>query len=530
MSFLNTTYSATVAARLTQKGRNAIASGNFNVSYFAVGDSEYNYNGPSTQTILEPFDKDINVKYPFWYTTGSTFFGVPINSQITSVCRNVMTDTGWTSNVVWEKNPIGYTGITGYSGFTNSKYLGTKSFFGYSSSSGQTSNTGTTITNTIGNKVIISPEEQKAIAILHYSGGTDVNSFFKYDDYISTYTGVTSPNTKTDKQYFSVTIPDLKYHRSTGTTFYMTTGSSKTIVSNLNSRLTIDYMDLVDSTGNTANVVGKIFQNHKLVVIDDEEIVASLDPASNRTHTLPAPFVSTLVTNNDPITALTTGTTIWITYMLSGDTSSNTLPCNYHMKVAGSSNSEAITVQFSGNSFNYLNNGYTATKFYILYTLTNNQIIYNTDGSLKSNTSTPPLSTAQWNKMDYSTSPINLGINLSGLTLGPTFTIYNTNYTGATQYTSSITTFPNTSGTTFGTVNLVRSSDIEEMNFDLNLPNGTFGDASLNASQNPTYTSGYPYMTEVALLNNNKETLVMGKLASPIRRTGAQIVSVKIDF
>ena len=44
----------------------------------------------------------------------------------------------------------------------------------------------------------------------------------------------------------------------------MTTGSSKTIVSNLNSRLTIDYMDLVDSTGNTANVVGKIFQNHKL--------------------------------------------------------------------------------------------------------------------------------------------------------------------------------------------------------------------------------------------------------------------------
>jgi hypothetical protein len=68
------------------------------------------------------------------------------------------------------------------------------------------------------------------------------------------------------------------------------------------------------------------------------------------------------------------------------------------------------------------------------------------------------------------------------------------------------------------------------MVFNLNLPNGTFGDALLNASQNPTYTSGYPYITEVALLNNNKETLVMGKLASPIRRTGAQIVSVKLDF
>ena len=504
MSFLNTTYSATVAARLTQKGRNAIASGNFNVSYFAVGDSEYNYNGPSTQTILEPFDKDINVKYPFWYTSGNTFFGVPINSQITSVCRNVMTaDTGWTSNVVWEKNPIGYTGTTGYSGFTNSKYLSTKSFFGYSSSSGQTSNTGTTITNTIGNKVIISPEEQKAIAILHYSGGTDVNSFFKYDDYISTYTGVTSPNTtNTDKQYFSVTIPNLKYHRNTGTTFYMTTGSSKTIVSNLNGRLTIDYMDLVDSTGNTANVVGKIFQNHKLIVIDDEEIVVALDQASSRSYTLPAPFVNTLVSNSDPITGLTTGQTLWITYTL--DTTK--LPCNYFMKVTGSSNNEVVTVQFSGSSFNYLNNGYTASQFKILYQFTSS-------GTLPTNTS--------WRIIDL------LGelSSVDDLKTGHTFTLNQTKLNTYSTYSNILTTFPNTSGTTFGTVNLVRASDIEEMNFDLNLPNGIF-----EKSQNPTYTTGNPYMTEVALLNNNKETLVMGKLAAPIQRAGSQIVSVKIDF
>lgn len=507
MSFLNTTYSATVAARLTQKGRNAIASGNFNVSYFAVGDSEYNYNRPSTQTILEPFDKDINVKYPFWYTSGNTFFGVPINSQITSVCRNVMTDTGWTSNVVWEKNPIGYTGTTGYSGFTNSKYLGTKSFFGYSSSSGQTSNTGTTITNTIGNKVIISPEEQKAIAILHYSGGTDVNSFFKYDDYISTYTGVTSPNTtNTDKQYFSVTIPNLKYHRNTGTTFYMTTGSSKTIVSNLNSRLTIDYMDLVDSTGNTANVVGKIFQNHKLIVIDDEEIVVALDQASSRSYTLPAPFVNTLVSNSDPITGLTTGQTLWITYTL--DTTK--LPCNYFMKVTGSSNNEVVTVQFSGSSFNYLNNGYTASQFKILYQFTSS-------GTLPTNTS--------WKIIDL----LSELSSVDDLKTGHTFTLNQTKIASGTDYRSLLTTFPNTSGTTFGTVNLVRASDIEEMNFDLNLPNGIF-----EQSQNPTYpTTGTPppkYITEVALLNNNKETLVMGKLAAPIQRVGSQIVSVKIDF
>ena len=303
MSFLNTGYSATVAARLTQKGRNAIAAGNFNVSYFAVGDSEYNYDGPNTQSVLEPFDKDINVKYPLWYTSGSTFFGIPINNQITSTCRNVMTDTGWKSNVIWESNPIGYTGTTLFSGFTNGNYLGTKSFFGYSISSGQTTNIGTTITDTLGNLVTIKPEEQKTIAILQYSGSpSDINSFFKYDDYISTYTGVTSPNTNTDQQYFSVTIPSLQYHRSTGNTFTMSTGGTNTIVSNFNGRSTIDYTYLVDHIGNN---VGKIFQNHKLIVIDDEEIATSLDPASNRDYTLTAPFINTLVTNNDPITGLT---------------------------------------------------------------------------------------------------------------------------------------------------------------------------------------------------------------------------------
>ena len=499
MSFLNTGYSATVAARLTQKGRHAIASGNFNVSYFAVGDSEYNYSGPSTQSVLTPFDKDLNVKYPFWYTSGSTFFGIPINNSLTSTCRNVMTDTGWKSNVIWETKPIGYTGTTGFIGFTNSTYLGTKSFFGYSSSSGQTTNTGTTITDTLGNLVTISPKEQKVIAMLHYSGGTDINNFFKYDDYISTYTGVTLPNTNTDKQYFSVIVPSLKYHRSTNNTFTMSTGGTKTIVSNLNGRSTIDYTYLVDNEGNN---VGKIFQNHKLIVIDDEEIAVSLDQASSRTYTLTAPFVSTLVTNNDYLTDLTTGKTLWITYTL--DTTK--LPCNYFMKVTGSSNNEVVTVQFNSGDFYYLNNGYSASQFKILYQFT-------TSGTLPTNTS--------WRIIDL----LSELSSVNDLKTGHTFTLTQTKLNSYSSYSNTLTTFPNTSGTTFGTINLVRASDIEEMTFDLNLPNGHFSN-----SQNPTFTTGNPYITEVALLNDNKETLAMGKLAAPIQRTGAQIISLKIDF
>jgi hypothetical protein len=176
------------------------------------------------------------------------------------------------------------------------------------------------------------------------------------------------------------------------------------------------------------------------------------------------------------------------------------------MKVTGSSNNEVVTVQFSGNSFNYLNNGYTASQFKILYQFTSS-------GTLPTNTS--------WRIIDL----LSELSSVNDLKTGHTFTLTQTKLNTYSTYSNILTTFSNTSGTTFGTVNLVRSSDIEEMSFDLNLPNGVF-----DKSQNPTYTTGNPTMTEVALLNNNKETLVMGKLASPIQRLGSQIVSVKIDF
>ena len=63
------------------------------------------------------------------------------------------------------------------------------------------------------------------------------------------------------------------------------------------------------------------------------------------------------------------------------------------------------------------------------------------------------------------------------------------------------------------------------MVFNVNLPTGKFV-----LSQNRTYLTGDSKITEVALLNSNKETLVMGKLSAPITRSGTQVISVKIDF
>lgn len=521
MSFLNPTYSATVAARLTDTGRNAIAKGNFVVSYFSVGDSEYNYNlTGKTQQVFSPLDKNTNTKYPFWYTSGTTIYGTPIQDSQVLKCRNVMgSDGAWTLNVVWEKNPIGLSNsLTGY---TSNKYIGVKNFLGYSSSSGQTYNTGTTIYDTMRSGVTISPEEQKSIAILHFSDNglplDNPDTFFKYDDYISTWTGVTTdstnnPSALSNVEYFNVNIPTLLYHRlsgaTTGATFYMSTGATKSIVSNYNSKSVIEYKDLVDYANNR---VGKIFYNQKTIVFDDEEIVAALDAGSNRLHTLPAPKVDIIPANSDPITALTTGKTLYVTYMLSGST--ETLPCSYFSKVTGSTSNVNVSVKFNSGEFKHLNSGYTASEFYILHQLVDN--------------GNQPSPTA-WkiNKTSYNT---DLNNNINNLKTGFTFTINQTKYAAAsTTYTSTLSSFGNErkiSGLTNSSVSVVRETNIEEMIFKANLPSGKF-----TTSQNPTCVSCSPKITEVALLDSNKDVLVVGKLSSPLDRSGTQVISVKLDF
>jgi hypothetical protein len=102
-----------------------------------------------------------------------------------------------------------------------------------------------------------------------------------------------------------------------------------------------------------------------------------------------------------------------------------------------------------------------------------------------------------------------------------------TNYlgtSGATDYNVTIPQFGDEQPFP-GSVRLVRATDIEQMDFLINLPSTTF-----NETQNPTYVSGNKYITEISLLDVNKEALVKGKTSIPVRRTGTQVFSVRLDF
>jgi hypothetical protein len=77
-----------------------------------------------------------------------------------------------------------------------------------------------------------------------------------------------------------------------------------------------------------------------------------------------------------------------------------------------------------------------------------------------------------------------------------------------------------------GAVKLTRATDDEVLNFMVNLPSTQFLE-----TQNPTYTTGQnKRITEIALLNQNKEPLVMAKTAKPLNRIGNQVFSIKLDF
>jgi hypothetical protein len=217
----------------------------------------------------------------------------------------------------------------------------------------------------------------------------------------------------------------------------------------------------------------------------------------------------------------------------------NALPCNYYSKITGTTTPSQVTIKFSGNtSFNTLktsfpsvNDGFVADKFYALVQV--------------STGSTP--NSSDWRAIDLTTNDIKTNgfIDPSKIT-GTTFTLYYSGYTAASSFdlethmSGVSSNYLGTSGATDynvttpqfgdeqpfpGSVRFVRATDVEQLNFLVNLPSNTF-----TTSQNPSYTSGYPVITEVALLDSNKEPLVVGKPSYPVKRIGAQVFAVKLDF
>ena len=469
----------------------------------------------------------------------------------------------WNMNIPWSVNPAGLDSnqYEGYNNFGSVTYLGTKEYLGYQEPSGQTDTSQVYYYNSFDEKVVVTPKQQKAIAIIHYTN-QDIDNV--YGEKFATVPF--DPQNPTDDyglaRHFRLTLPTLMWHKSTGSsigeTFWIDPPNYDLCKPYyIKSKVNVDMNDPgiryyhlwdtnPDDNGNL-NRIGKVFPDQQTVIIDDEEVVAAISNKSNRNWTIPAPKLSLLTpntcfTNNGTATGIFSGATqkMYVSYRLdsTGNTFTNSLHCNYYSLISADSsvtaNTQNVAVRF-GAEFPFLNpdfetnlTGFCANSIKLICQLV--------DGDVEP-------SPIGWYPIDvtdeFASTMVNGYLTQSGLT-GTTIQIslaeYQAAQTGNTYNLGDyidLTPSNNTEILNFGdefyfygNLETDISATIYEMKYLITLGRNQFSNTS-----NPTWTSGTTsYVTEIGLYDTNKDLIVVSKLQSPELRQGIQQYVVKLDF
>jgi hypothetical protein len=512
-----------------------------------------------------------------------------------SVCDTDQFDVKiWNMNIPWTESPAGLltTQYQGYTDFGSVNYIGQKEYFGYNSSEGQTSTDTVNYYNSFGEKIVVTPEEQKAIAIIHYTNQT-IDFFYGEKFALEPYDSTNPLDTQGQARNFKLHIPTLMWHKNPeccfGQTFWVDPPGfdgkdlfqvqyTKSKISDQMNQPGLRYYNLWDTFAQPNGLpsrIGKVYPDSKLIVIDDEEIVAALSYKSNRNWTLPAPQVSLLTPNTGGVSNSTgvltgIGETLWVTYRLSNDlTFTNSLHSNYYSYVAGNDSvcgpdsPKNVAVRFGGEFNCLVQPGYgptttTTTQNYTTTTTTHNYTTTTTTNCVdcvvpagyyasqfqvlaqKVATGQRP-SPDQWRIIDFtdqiSSYFINGYVTQESLT-ATTFVVTAENYASASYYNLNDYVSLVPKGATgqqlnfgdeyyfYGNLETDIQATIYEMKYKINLSVNEF-----LVSQNPSWTPGtQSYVTEIALMDENKDVLVMSKMQSPVLRQGIQQYVVKLDF
>jgi hypothetical protein len=453
----------------------------------------------------------------------------------------------WNQTLVMSESPAGFQ-TDFYSSIVGSDYIGSKEYYGYMSSLGQIDTSAVTYYNSFGNAVVVTPEEQKMVAIIHYTNNTIINFFgekFATEAFDPDNAGATG-----QARNFRIVLPWLMWHKNSdccdGTTFYIDPPGFDNydlltpyyLQSNRNIDMNnpgIRYFNLYDTNANNdgrPSRVGKVFPDDKVIVFDDEEIVATMLSIGNRNYTLPAPRVGSILPGacggigNGVLDDETQ--CLWVTYLFRGPWQG--IHCNYYQRICGigGETPQEINVVVSfGGDFGCMQTGgvggFSANQFFVLAQRTS------------SDTLRPD--PEQWRLINFTSVLDDAGyiiggyINPNGM-VDLAFTVTADNYDSAPIYdiTSQLVIGSDNNVANDYLFNGEIETDIEatiyEMRYLVNLPNNQFV-----TSSNPTWTSDYtPYMSEIGLYDSDKNLLVLSKFQSPQIREGIQQVAVKLDF
>jgi hypothetical protein len=313
----------------------------------------------------------------------------------------------WNMNNVWCENIAGITGLTStnlyedYTKFGSYSFLGQKQpYFNIDCDSNPT--VGPSTCDGVGLSYL--DDVVKSISILHYTNNAISNLYGEYF-----YSNFASG------KYLKVSIPDLMYHRISGSTASGTTMGMSFVGSGATKNLEnsdIQYIDLIEdptmiNPSQTPNVVGKVFPQLKTVVFTDDEIIASMSYKSNRNWTLPE--LSAVL--QSPSGGTSTGVlgvneTMYLTYTLENNYVSGLttpLSCQKYVKITNNTSSpKDVAFRINGTDLltymrkledpNYDGYGFYADTFKLLY-----QIV--------AETTTRPAS-GSWKQYDFTSTAI----------------------------------------------------------------------------------------------------------------------------
>ena len=463
----------------------------------------------------------------------------------------------WNMNNVWTENPAGLfkdspINFHEHNLFGSEQYTGTKQYLGYNENLVCDTNDATSICGVNQSLSYIDPY-RKSISIIHYTNSC-ISNFYGEQFYVDQETG----------KLLNLDIPVMWHRRNdvgtgSGTTLGMRF-TSDTIKKTLSSNNDIEYYDLIEFSGMSVTptlplVVGKVFPQLQIVVIDNEELIAAMSYRSNRNYTLPdlsAELISPV--NGNCTGSLKAGERMYLTYWLenvgTGTTGTTTittpiLPSQRYIVVDNDTNSDK-DVQFRINNVGQLpymrkredvlydGYGFFADTFKVLSQIVN---ISSQARPLPSN----------WRVTDFTSTNIT---GNSGETINPKlFENQNPNITGfiltGSLYTGSSIfnlgaelDMSNASyydrltlgdeRLFYGNLRTHIGATIYKSLFNINIDG-----ASISSSSNPTFEFGDDrYISEIGILDNNQNLVLVGKLSRPIRIADSTTASIEltIDF
>jgi hypothetical protein len=435
----------------------------------------------------------------------------------------------WNMNIVRPYDVAGtdltIDGVSGFSSYGSIEYAGTKRYLGFD-------------------------ESYPALGIIHYT---------------NKFSGLTYGEQLIEKSII-LNMPTIMWHRypanngqgtAYGLTLYDSYGNTL-----YDPAAKSTYRELRDGIQSTNKVVGRVYHKLQIFVITDQDLLMAMSYKGNRPYTLPEPIISLVsnpkapLTTNDVVGLCQSGKTYFVTYLVETNVAgadslgfTNPIHCGYIKQIDGqvdiNGNPQYLSLQFPTNSFPYMRNdadisalgsGWNANRVKILineqdvtydYKSGNapadNWVVMSGQGIFDCTTAAVPTNTIDPVALNSYQFIMSREDYTSGATNG-----YYTLWSGHTS-NQDILNF-GSEDFFFGTIDAQVLTTKYKTVISVIAANYQYN--STNNSTFNSLTDDYTYITEIAILDNQNNTVAVGKPTYPLKKANSRYLAFQliIDF